>query len=215
MTIPTGQLHLASTQQRRVGLTRSGYTHVPLLQSLNTANASKGNSSGQMAPKTATKRVKAEVEILPVKEDSDEDITRLPDSSSDEGEDPSDIKGTNFVRGSSRLEEPVPESKPSPSSKKPAGTNGGTKKGNAVGIERGTRSRNVVPTSSTSSVGSAGSTKRKGEDQTLLLGEGQKDVFGDVRRGKKVKTKYGSKPEVRILVSKKKQKGFTIECFPL
>jgi len=157
-----------------------------------------------MAPKTATKRVKAEVEILPVKEDLDEDIARLPDTSSDEGEDPSDIKGTNFVRGSFRVEEPVPESKPSPSSK--AGTNGGTKKGNAVGIQRGTRSRNVALTSSTSSVGSAGSTKRKGEDQTPMLGKGQIDVFGDMRHGKKVKTKYGSKPEVRILVSKKKQK---------
>ncbi|KAH6709418.1 RTC4-like domain-containing protein [Leptodontidium sp. MPI-SDFR-AT-0119] len=160
-----------------------------------------------MAPKTAAKRP-ADVQKPLVKEDSDEDIGRQPDSSSD-SEDPSDIKETRWVSSSSKPDETATQDILSPSRNGKIAANGGTRN-KAVGTRTGTRNSNLVPSSSNSSIGSnsSSSTKRKSEAQATKLGAGMTDVFGfSVRPKKKPKNKYGSAtPHVKILVSKKKQK---------
>ncbi|KAH7364365.1 RTC4-like domain-containing protein [Rhexocercosporidium sp. MPI-PUGE-AT-0058] len=202
MSISTAKLDLGSTQQRRIGLTRGGYKYPSLLQSL---NASTDKSSAPMAPKSAAKRP-ADVKKSSAKEDSDEDIGRLPDSSSESGEDPSDIKGTDYSRGSSKTEEPATQGKLYPSRNGTATVSGGTKN-KVAGTRTDTRNPKLVPNSSNSSIGSTiSSTKRKTGEQPIKLGAGMSmtDAFGfPVRPVKKAKNTYGNP---KILVSKKKEK---------
>ncbi|KAG4437452.1 hypothetical protein IFR05_007057 [Cadophora sp. M221] len=162
-----------------------------------------------MAPKTAAKRPAVGLSPL-VKDDSDEDIGRQPDSSSD-SEDPSDIKETPWVSSSSKVDETSTGGILSPSRNGKIATNGGTSNkaaGTRTGTRSGTRGGNLVPSPSNSSLGSSSSTKRKSEEQGTQLGAGMTDVFGfSVPSKTKPKNKYGGPtPRVKILVSKKKQK---------
>jgi hypothetical protein len=161
-----------------------------------------------MAPKTAGKRAAEEVKKEQLKKAQEEDIFREPESCSDDDTKDDIIQG-EYIRGSANLDGAIPQKEGKLSAK------GVTRTDDSSGIGKGTKITKLPSSSSSSSIGSNSSTKRKSVEQTPKLEVGRTDVFGSVRHGKKAKKTYGSKPEVKFLVSKKKRKGFTSSGFPL
>lgn len=152
-----------------------------------------------MAPKTAAERAAEEVEKSPLKEEQEEDIFREPESCSDDDTKDDIIQG-EYIRGSANLDGAIPQKEGKPAAK------GATRTDDSSGIRKGARITRLPSSSSSSSIGSNSGTKRKSVEQTPKLEVGRTDVFGSVQPGKKAKKMYGSKPGVRIFVTKKKQK---------
>ncbi|KAK0126269.1 hypothetical protein ONS95_007881 [Cadophora gregata] len=156
-----------------------------------------------MAPKTAAKWPTEEMKKAPTEEER-EDTFREPESSSDDGKD--DIIEGQYIRGSANLGDSISNSKSTPPRTQYVAAKKATETDRSFGTRKETRGSKLPSSSSSSSIGSNGSTKRNGVEQIYKLEEWKTDDFGSVRRRKKVKTKYGSKSQVKILVSKKKPK---------
>lgn len=160
-----------------------------------------------MAPKIAVKRT-ADVQKVPVRKEKDENIDRPPESSSESEDngDPSDIVGTDFRSGSSKVEGPATQGKLSPSKNGNGVGKGGAKK-KAASTRTGTRSAKEAPSPSNFSVGSSSSKKRKGEEELPKLGAGMTTAMGFTTQSKKkAKKTYGSQPLAPRIYTKPKPK---------
>ncbi|KAE8442701.1 hypothetical protein EG329_002946 [Mollisiaceae sp. DMI_Dod_QoI] len=187
-------LYLGYSQPgRRIGITRPRGSAPKPIDDLATT------SKDTMPTKPPTKPSVGEpkkVQVKPRLED-EEDINRLPESSSEDDRPSPNIKSTIFLPGSST-------SKPTNSAAGEKGTKyaskGGLRDGNGnykgTGRPPSTRGKGVPPSSASKS-----SPKRKSprDEETTELGAGMKDDFGftSVKAKKKQKYGYGSSSQSR------------------
>jgi len=143
-----------------------------------------------MPPKAARRQSPETKKEPAVEQEADDDLTRLPDSSSEEEYDAGDIIPTDFRRGPEKPE----EEKPKELSRKNGKSTHNKKNGNAFSATIGMRPtrKNAVLRSSNSATNSTSSPKRKSQEDATELGAGMKDELGFVKSAgvKRAKT-YG------------------------
>lgn len=169
---------------RRVGLTR----HLTTTSLLESVHDPAKNLRETMPAKPATKLSSGGSKEVPanLKQNDDENIHRLPDSSSEDERPSPNIKSTKFEKGSSK--EKVGISALSKKQDKP--TVHGKAWRDESGGYRGTSRRTATNTdNSPSSSASTNSSKRKSPTER---GAGMVDDFGRITANKRVKNKFGS-----------------------
>ncbi|EKD19297.1 uncharacterized protein L3040_009263 [Drepanopeziza brunnea f. sp. 'multigermtubi'] len=202
-------LHLGNGQwNRRTGMNRADFKYQSLHQNIATPTQSPSPSN---MPPSATTKCPTDAQKSAVKEEAKDDVTRPPDSSSDEEENSADIRRTNFTTRQEESE--LAEPSPSTAREVKTGNDVYSNKENRTTMQRSQRSQrnqNLISNSSSPSVVSTGSVKRKMEEGKLKLGAGMTDALGFTKVAAK-RPKYGDKAKKpmkssnpKIFVSKSK-----------